>query len=106
MDKPTDGDSLHAAGSASLDRAPKTHALKTWPSFYVEVAGGRKTFEMRKADRDFQFGDILRLREWEPKTEKYTGRACYRRVTYIMRGPAFGLEAGWVVLGLATQNKD
>jgi hypothetical protein len=85
-------------------RAPKKHSLKTWPAFYEEVVGGRKPFEARKADRDFEVGDTLWLEEWNPATQLYTGRNCERLVTYILRGPACGVEAGWVVLGLATPN--
>lgn len=93
-----------APGSGALNRGPQIHALKTWPAFYEAVAGGRKPFEARKADRDFEVGDTLRLEEWSPTTREYTGRACERLVTYIMRGPVFGVEAGWVVLGLALPN--
>jgi hypothetical protein len=68
------------------------------------VVGGRKTFEMRKADRDFQDGDILELAEWRPMVREYSGNKIRKLVTYVMRGPAFGLAEGWVVLGLATPN--
>jgi hypothetical protein len=42
------------------------HDLKIWPQYFVEVAAEQKTFEIRKNDRDYQVGDVLRLREWEP----------------------------------------
>lgn len=94
-----------APGSASLNRGSQCHYLKTWPAFYEEVARGWKPFECRKADRDFQTRDTLWLEEWNPEAKAYTGRRCAREVTYILRGPAFGVEAGWVVLGLATPNE-
>src|SRR5690348_13292378 len=43
----------------------KTHVLKVWPDFYAAIASGRKTFEIRKDDRDFAEGDRLLLREWD-----------------------------------------
>ena len=42
------------------------HSLKIWPQYYVRVANGTKTFEVRNNDRGFQPGDIVELREWDP----------------------------------------
>jgi hypothetical protein len=42
------------------------HDLKIWPQFYSRVQDGSKTFEVRKNDRQFQFGDTVTLREWDP----------------------------------------
>jgi len=51
-----------------------THSVKSWPEFFGPVISNVKTFELRRADRDYQVGDRLHLREWEPQTESYTGR--------------------------------
>lgn len=75
----------------------KTHELKTWPEYFVEVFNGNKTFEIRKDDRGFEVGDILVLLEWSPKTESYTGAHCSRRITYIT---GYGQPDGQVVLGM------
>jgi hypothetical protein len=75
------------------------HELKAWPSFYDDVASGRKPFEVRKNDRGFQVGDTLRLRRFNPATGEYTGEECMRRVTYVLHGGCFGLAEGYVVLG-------
>ena len=78
-----------------------THSLKTWPSEFAAVLDGRKTFEYRDArDRDFSVGDTLRLREWCPAEESYTGRVEEREVTYILRG-SFGVPDGYAVLAIA-----
>jgi hypothetical protein len=84
-----------------VDRCRKRHSLKTWPEYFQAAMIGAKTFEARKDDRDFQCLDELLLREWNPGTNDYTGREVVRRVTYILRGPAFGVEAGWCVMALS-----
>lgn len=43
------------------------HELKIWPEFYKRVADGSKTFEVRDNDREFQCGDTVTLKEWDPK---------------------------------------
>lgn len=77
-----------------------THELKTWPSYFNSVMNGIKPFEVRKADRDFKIGDVLLLKEWNPTTERYTGAVCTRQVCYILKGGQFGIESGYVVMGL------
>lgn len=76
------------------------HRLKVWPQFFRALARDEKTFEARKDDRGFQVGDVLRLEEWDPETKQFTGAEVQRRVTYILRGPAFGVEAGHVIMAV------
>lgn len=45
----------------------RVHELKIWPQYYSRVAEGSKTFEIRNNDRDYQRGDKVILREWDPK---------------------------------------
>lgn len=73
--------------------------LKTLPDFFMAVARGEKTFEVRKNDRNFQVGDDLYLREWS-ETTGYTGRKFFKRVSYVLTDPAFGVQPGFAVLGL------
>lgn len=84
----------------------KTHALKTWPSFFEAVLNGRKTFECRKNDRDFAPGDTLVLKEYDPAKEavlddwKYTGRTLTRTVGFVVHGGVFGIAPGYCVMAL------
>ena len=73
------------------------HTLKTWPEYYLYVASGEKTFEIRKNDRDYKHWDILILREFDPKTNKYSGRWVVRRVTYITD---FGMQPGYICMAI------
>jgi len=82
-----------------------THDLKVWPDFFAAIGCGDKTFEIRKNDRGYQIGDLLRLREYEPGPDEYTGREVERTVSYLISGDdpmgyAFGLRAGFVAMGL------
>ncbi|HBD0694848.1 TPA: DUF3850 domain-containing protein, partial [Enterococcus faecalis] len=44
-------------------RRPVIHTLKIETEFFKAVKERRKTFEIRKNDRNFQVGDILILEE-------------------------------------------
>lgn len=86
----------------------KTHELKTDPEVYDAVMSGHKTFEIRKNDRDFQHGDRLILRRTKHTGEQmkyldscpliYTGDCLSVVVTYILKGPVYGLADGWCIM--------
>lgn len=56
---------------------------KVWPRYFESILKGDKTFEIRLADFDVKEGDTLILKEWDPKTNEYTGRTIEKVVTYI-----------------------
>lgn len=78
-----------------------THDLKIAPEWFDDVCEGVKTFEIRKDDRDYRLGDILRLREWT-FDEGYTGFETRARVTSILWAEEFpdGLKPGYVVMSI------
>lgn len=78
----------------------KKHEIKTWPDYYFRIFAGSKKFEVRKNDRDYQIGDILYLREYDPAVNDYTGREMYCSVTYIIHGGSFGIEEGYCVMSI------
>lgn len=96
---------------AADDLVPRTvHELKCWPSPFQAMLDGIKTFEFRKADRDYEVGNYLLLREWLPYSEnnesgkgEFTGRVLRRLVTYVLRGPSFGVPEGYVVLSVVEE---
>jgi hypothetical protein len=61
----------------------RVHRLKCWPTYFREILLGHKHTEFRARDRDFQVGDILVLREYDPEKNEYSGRELQRRVTYL-----------------------
>lgn len=73
------------------------HELKILPEFFYPVSIGLKTFELRKNDRNFQVGDIIKLKEWNGNN--YTGCQLDRKIIYILKEVA-GLEAEYCILGI------
>lgn len=100
------GDESHGAGKVRDElygarvRERVEHELKCWPGYFPDVMLGSKPFEVRRDDRDFQRGDTLLLREWDDRNG-YSGRKCWRLITYVLPGDQFGIEEGYCVLGLA-----
>ncbi|OGM13815.1 hypothetical protein A3A76_04870 [Candidatus Woesebacteria bacterium RIFCSPLOWO2_01_FULL_39_23] len=57
---------------------------KAWPDLFEKVWTGKKTFDARLNDFKCKEGDILILREWDPKTKKYTGRVLEKKVAFVI----------------------
>ena len=58
---------------------------KVWPEYFEAIITGKKTFELRLADWKCKAGDILILKEWDPKTQKYSGRELEKEITYVRK---------------------
>lgn len=76
----------------------RRHKLKLAKMFFEDVRLGRKSFELRKNDRDYKIGDILELREMD--NGEQTGRVIEKEITYILEGFA-GLKEDYCILALA-----
>lgn len=69
----------------------KTHELKTWPEPFHAIWHGSKKHEIRKNDRQYQVGDEVLLREFDPDTGIYWGRKILAAITYLTPGGLWGL---------------
>ena len=94
-----------AAAIATDPASTQLHELKCWPDAFAALFAGRKQFEYRRDDRGFRVGDWLRLREWDPAAERYTGRHVERYVSYILRGPDHGVPPGYCVMSVAAERR-
>jgi len=75
------------------------HELKIAPQYFQAVWDDKKTFEVRKNDRDFRVGDMLILREYT--NGEYTGGAVCKKISYILTSADFeGIAPGYCVLGI------
>lgn len=99
----------------------KLHELKIKHEYLVDVATGKKTFELRKNDRDYQVGDLIRFIELEEEEEKLGAleeleksikqlsiNLKYKispndlyRIQYILKDvPQYGLDKDYCILGI------
>ena len=101
------------------------HSLKTDAVCWDAIESGARAFDVRRNDRCFQKGDRVLLRRWEPDVYFLGSAGAYTRqktgpddpycdhtdvassaktlrytVSYVLPGGEFGIEAGYVVLGL------
>jgi len=84
------------------------HELKTDLTVFDDVEAGRKPFEIRKDDRGYEVGDLLKLRKTKHTgaemaagaSLEYVGTPLYVYVTYILRGPVYGLADGWAIMAI------
>ena len=60
---------------------------KIWPKYFKKIKNKKKHFEIRLADFKIKKGDILILKQWNPKTKKYTGRKLKFKAGLIFKIP-------------------
>ena len=80
----------------ALEEPRGVHILKILPKYFRAQAKGKKNFEIRRNDRNFNVGDELWLREYDPKAEAYTENSLVVKVTYIT---SYMQQKDYVVLG-------
>jgi ASC-1-like (ASCH) protein len=80
---------------------PRVHRLKVLDVYWGPLESGEKPFEVRWNDREFQRGDHLEFVKVDRDGIELPCILQYRTISYVLTGGRFGIEAGWVVLGLA-----
>lgn len=75
----------------------RVHRVKILTPFFKLIQEGKKTFEIRLNDRDYQEGDILHLEEYNPQTNEYTGEFVEVIALYIFDDIKY-LQAGYVAI--------
>lgn len=103
------------------------HDVKSWEPYFSAVGREDKTFDLRKEDRGYRLGDILRHRQtiacptcggtgtrenkgephvmcnacqWNDRLKPGDADPVYTVITYIMRGAKFGLAPGYVAMSI------
>lgn len=80
------------------------HDLKCWPEHYAAIERGDKTLELRLNDRNYQVGDTLHLRRYEPLISDYTGASLRVLVTHVLSGGIW-LSPGYVAMSIRLLDK-
>lgn len=75
----------------------KIHFVKTWTGYFDDVDSGKKTWELRINDRNYQVGDLVVLMRYDIKLKTYTGHMIEIEITYLYEGNQFGLIDGWCI---------
>ncbi len=84
----------------------KLHELKILHPYLIDVTIGTKTFELRKNDRDYQEGDLIRfidIREDNTKNdvEPYIDENTLYRITYVLKNvEKYGLDKDYCILAI------
>ena len=82
------------------------HTVRSWAHFFDAIVAGKKTHDLRKDDRNFQVGDVLRLERYDNIAGQLTGEWALVDVTYITNRNApcaFSssvLEPGYCILSI------
>lgn len=83
-------------------KAEKIHEVKLSSIYFDDVAAGIKNFELRKNDRGYKVGDILKLNE--VKSGKETGRFIKAKIEYMLEEHT-GLQEGYCILSIKVLQK-
>ena len=81
----------------------RVHDLKIWRRWFMDAVTGAKSFEVRRNDRDFHVGDILRLWEYDEVEWRMTGRTTTVEVVYMTNLTDIGMT-GYVAMGTKRVN--
>ena len=87
----------------------KLHELKIKKNYFDDILKGKKTFEIRKNDRDFQEGDLISFKvvdeNFNSINECLMSAFAYPyyvfRITYVLKNvPEYGLDKDYCILGI------
>ena len=98
---------LNATHKLKEKNKMQLHELKIKEVYLEEVYFGRKTFELRKDDRGYEVGDLIKFKviDKEEHSEKgfdeYVDSEALYIITYILRNvPEYGLDKDYCILGI------
>ena len=82
-----------------VQRAPVAHQRKASRTDFQAIISGEKSFQVADKNDEYQVGDRLLLKEWDPMFEFYTGREADLDITFI-ETPCVGLPDSMLVMAI------
>lgn len=79
------------------------HEVKLLSQFWDATIRGDRSFDVRLDSHNFKVNDVLKMCEWKLDADRYTGRKCYRLITYVLYAediPTSILPSGYVIMSL------
>ena len=83
---------------------------KAWKEMFELVKNGKKKFDLRLNDREWENvkeGDFFFLEEWDEVSKKYTGRSIRKKIGFLLRTKELPFwneydidEKGFIVISL------
>ena len=75
----------------------KIHILKIKDKYYQDLIRGRKSFELRKNDRDYKVGDLIHFVGINGEEYNYNVYI----IVYVLKDvPEYGLDKDYCILGI------
>lgn len=75
----------------------KLHILKIKDKYYQDLIRGRKSFELRKNDRDYKVGDLIHFVGINGEEYNYNVYI----IVYVLKDvPEYGLDKDYCILGI------
>ena len=78
----------------------KLHTLKIKSMYYDGVDSGRKTFELRKNDRDYEVSDLIHFVDTNGQDFKENPDNIYQIVYILKDVEKYGLDKDYCILGI------
>ena len=77
----------------------ETPEIKCENPYFSHIWKGDKTFELRKNDRDYREGQVIRLCEYNATNCSYSGRSILIFIKYLLPGGNYGLSKDSCIFG-------
>lgn len=62
---------------------PSLHEVKSWSHFFDAIKAGKKVHDLRKNDRNYNVGDVIRLKRYDNINGFFTGESLEAEISYI-----------------------